>query len=72
MFDNVPILTKWLFSIQTPLHTNSPMFIHDLNNPGVTSLGLAITCELVRLHGGYIWAESSPGNGATFFIAFRS
>jgi signal transduction histidine kinase len=37
---------------------------------GGAGLGLAIARQFVELHGGKIWAESPPGRGAIFKLAF--
>lgn len=36
---------------------------------GGTGLGLAISKEIVEAHHGKIWADSSEGNGSTFYIS---
>ena len=36
-----------------------------------SGLGLAIAKRIVKMHGGRIWVDSSPGAGATLFILGR-
>ncbi|MDP9370623.1 MAG: HAMP domain-containing histidine kinase [Chloroflexota bacterium] len=57
-----------------PVEELEPIFqrFHRLDATGKghgSGLGLSIARELVELHGGRIWAESTPGEGCVFHVA---
>jgi two-component system phosphate regulon sensor histidine kinase PhoR len=61
----IGIPSKHLGRIFERFHRVDTRLIREVNGLG---LGLAICRRIVELHGGMIWAESTPGEGSTFHV----